>query len=966
MRNARPAFKWLFSKPNKPASLAMPRISLENTKGADLSTRIGQVGDGQALGKLKDIQASLGTKGTGGFLRIIHTTKGNRDLQFETRSNKWWGPAYTPSKQRNEKNQEALVQLFTKAGKNLSENARGELASALSAFFQENSHGIKDLSSLILKFDQISQSDQLGSLIQPSPAGGDQLQNGIRESGNQMLGENIPQKNGEGLSPTAEEKPLDESHSSIRSNIEAEPRLDGSLISENPLSSEWEVHQDAFPKPNSLDQSHSPEDESHVSQENRFVFEEAPENGPGFRPPSNGLLDGSRYSFQSNSGDAFFLNPDGEQEYSSEDRNSFRSMRESIASDHHISSEFQEMDAPVGFDPESARSNAASALDSIKVFLNSSIPEDIQKFAKEVSDFQGNRAVQFEALRSRIGEMQASLGKPLSSVPDYLRSLQGLNADIQKFSESGGVEDKKSALEAFNEQLEGQIDSLRPFLPDGQFLEDLHGVFPELKELEGFRGTLEKISGELEKRYPVEAQLPDGESIKGIYTAASQSLDRRKDQLSDQAFRPELRGYETQIQDIRNFKGYESAPYDDSALGTDRKKLEGAARDLGEIKNKIQEKEKGLQVLLAKILSDQKKYAQQLGGDFNAGREFLNPQTREGLSASFEKLVNKTREEISQTQRDAIKIQELIVSCQETLPILEEECRLGNDDRAKAKLEEQAENQKTSAEATIAKQQQEAQKAAEARTGDLQASLDDGIAAAETRIAREGQKEFQKLASQFPLQSGWDIMVDFVVRAKKEVESAKVPDDLVRELEQELKIALSDQISEGGPVDAGSQEKWNAAISGKVKEWKNQPLYPVGQKQKLQALIAGQWGGEIKFQAESEIREINAKKHDLENHVAEKERDFSINQGNLGVEVRELTKKANELETTLEELASLPDRDIQNIENTEKQLDDIKTTLQGKIQELAVDFNPLDTAEGQEIAELDRKIEFIKMGMNEV
>ena len=82
--------------------------------------------------------------------------------------------------------------------------------------------------------------------------------------------------------------------------------------------------------------------------------------------------------------------------------------------------------------------------------------------------------------------------------------------------------------------------------------------------------------------------------------------------------------------------------------------------------------------------------------------------------------------------------------------------------------------------------------------------------------------------------------------------------------------------------------------------------------------------------------------------------------------MRELTKKANELETTLEELASLPDRDIQNIENTEKQLDDIKTTLQGKIQELAVDFNSLDTAEGQEIAELDRKIEFIKMGMNEV
>jgi len=326
----------------------------------------------------------------------------------------------------------------------------------------------------------------------------------------------------------------------------------------------------------------------------------------------------------------------------------------------------------------------------------------------------------------------------------------------------------------------------------------------------------------------------------------------------------------------------------------------------------------------------------------------------------FDKLIKKTQEEISQNQIDAKKIRELIVSHQETLPALEELCRAVNDDRAKAKLEERAENQKKSAEATIAKQQQDAQKAAEARTGNLQGSLDDGIAAAETRIAREGQKEFQKLASEFPWQSGWDVMVDFVVRAKKEVESAKVPDGLVGELEQELKIALSDQISEGGPMDAGSQEKWNAAISGKVKEWKNHPLYPLGQKQELQALIEGQWGGEIKFQAESEIREINGQKQDLENHVAEKERDFSIKQGNLGVEVRELTEKANELANTLKELASLPDSDIQNIENTEKQLDSIKTTLQEKIQELAVKFNPLDTAEGQEIAELDRKIEFIK------
>ena len=96
-----------------------------------------------------------------------------------------------------------------------------------------------------------------------------------------------------------------------------------------------------------------------------------------------------------------------------------------------------------------------------------------------------------------------------------------------------------------------------------------------------------------------------------------------------------------------------------------------------------------------------------------------------------------------------------------------------------------------------------------------------------------------------------------------------------------------------------------------------------------------------------------------ENHYEEA---FALNVNAPSV----MAKKANELETTSNELASLPDSDIQNIEDTEKQLDGIKTTLQGKIQELAVKFNPLDTAEGLEIAELDRKIEFIKLGMNEV
>jgi len=938
----------------------MPRINLENTKGAELSTRIGKFEDSGALEKLNQIQASLGPKGTGGFLRIIHTTKGDRDLQFEARSHKWWGPAYTPSSQRNEKNQEALLQLFTKAGKNLSENAKGELASALNAFFQENSKGIKDLSPILREFHQISDKDQRRGLNQQNPVGAGQLQDGISRSGNQMVGENIPQKNRDGLPPTDEGRQAQvESDSSRRSNSVADSGLHGSLVSENPLSSGKEVHQDASPGPNSLDQSLSMEEESPSSQEDGFVPEEDPGNGPGFRPSSSEWPDGNRSSFQSYRGDVFFPNSDGEQEYFSGERDSYRSGRESFVPGQRISTEFQEMDAPVDFDREPLRSQAASALATIDGFLKSSFAQDVQKLAREVSDFQANRDGEFRTLRGRIDDMQRALREPLASVPDYLRNLQGLNADIQKFSESGGVEDKQKSLDAFNEQLEGQIDSLRPFLPDGQFLEDLHGIFPELKELEGFRGTLEKISGELEKTYPIEAQSPDGEGIKGIHTAASRSLDRRKDQLSDQAFRPELRGYETQIQDIRNFKGYDSAPYDDSALGADRKKLEGAARDLGEIKNQIQEKEKGLQVLLAKILSDQKKYAQQLGGDFNAGREFLNPDTREDLSARFEKLVNKTRGEISQIQRDATKIQELIVSCQETLPILEEECRLGNDDRAKAKLEEQAENAEKLAEAAKAKQLRRAHMAAEARIGDIQRSLDGGILAAEARIAREGQGALEKLASQFPWQSSWEAMLDFVVSAKAKVESAKVPGDLVGDLEQELKTDLSEKISEGGPVDAGNLEKWNAAISGMVKEWKNQPLYPVGLKQDLQNVISGDWGQQIQSQAESEIREINAKKQDLENRVAEQERDFSIKRGNLAVEVQELEKKANELENTLKELASRPVRDLQNIGIIEKEMDGIKTTLQGKIQELGVKFNPSQTEEGPAIAELNRRIEFI-------
>ena len=152
----------------------MPNITLNNTsahKGVGFESRVAQFDEGQAFKKIHEIQSNLGTKGTNGNLRIIYTTKSDKDLQFETRNRKWWGGLYTPSKARQEKNELALRALFNKAGNGLSHDAKEQLKNALDNFFNDYPKSIKNLTPLIKRFEEISENDKQQILNQPSLIG---------------------------------------------------------------------------------------------------------------------------------------------------------------------------------------------------------------------------------------------------------------------------------------------------------------------------------------------------------------------------------------------------------------------------------------------------------------------------------------------------------------------------------------------------------------------------------------------------------------------------------------------------------------------------------------------------------------------------------------------------------------------------------------------------------------------------
>lgn len=849
----------------------MPRIALENTaaKGADFATRIGKFDDSHALDKLRDIDATLGQKGTGGTLRIIYTTKSNQSLQFETRNKKWWGGLYTPSKERKRKNEIALRELFSKAGKNLSSNSKLELDSALDKFFQKYSKAITSLAPIIARFDKIFQADQQASLIQPNLISDEHSKNVDFEVANHNSGEIIVQESADQLSQTNEQKLKVESHSSIRSNYQDDPHLGEPQILENPRDSKSEEMQDVSIKSDGADQSPSPENPKHISEEIRVVFEKEPileQNSPGTSfleiQNENRSSFESNFEFLENQVESF----DGVQSSDGGD-DQYQDYRASIDLINRIS-------ADISVDKRDVRANAAKVLESINKFLKSSFPQEVDDFAKKVSAFQSDRAEQFSNLNERIRDIHSRLqvSTSLPSIPDYFQELEQLNADIQKFSEGGLNETSSDTLAKFEELLEQNMDALRSKLPKSDFIIDYSSDFPEMEELKNLQKTLQTISSTLEEQYPLNEQKPDVKTVQKLYSDAFKQLDFAQHELSENSQDQELPALEslmTQIQDIKEFKAYSDDDYNESALDADRVRLGQIEEALKTLEQIIENKKQALNGLLEKLREDRQNYQKSFGDDLNAGFEFLDSNFT--LSdffdqLIFDQLIQDTQSEIEINQNAAQQVHNLRKLHQGALPFLENVFRQEVDLKEKRKIEEQVDAEKKLAQELQIKKLNEPEKAAIVRLETFEKKLNDALDHSEKLIEKNRADSFEKLKTGFP--KDLDSMLSYYDSESKKIKSGKNPPELIEELKLRLATYRKGKLSEFGPIDTYTRDKWEKKISDKLTEWSEGSLYSPDQKQEFTQSIRRDWENKIISEAQQEISKFNHTKSILSDQIS--------------------------------------------------------------------------------------------------
>jgi hypothetical protein len=430
----------------------MPKITLENTaagKGASLTDRIGQFDDNQAIGKLREISASLGSKGANGSLRIIDTTKGNKDLQFDARRTKWWGGLYTPSEARQQKNEQALRELFTKAGKQLSDSAKQELDNALDAFFQENSKAIKNLSPLINRFDQISQADAQSRLA-PSLLAQDLpvqesthvSQPDLHQQISLLKSEENPIQMSEDLRPQESPKPL-------------QPNLSPKIP---PQGNEENLHKQDF------DQSFRSQDPIQTPPQDQNDF---PDNHKQFVHPAERDSGEISQNFQS-----IRFSENHEDGHSYQD---FAFPLEGDLFDQPDAQNFHDIDKRERLSSKDLSAEALEARKEIQKLLSSSLPDEIKALAKKTSDQNAAKMQQFNELHKRRESIQGRLQNPdtTASISDYLQDLDDLNVDIAKFRETSSGATNRNQIDELQAKLTEARSTLLKFRSSDSLFDEL-------------------------------------------------------------------------------------------------------------------------------------------------------------------------------------------------------------------------------------------------------------------------------------------------------------------------------------------------------------------------------------------------------------------------------------------------------------------------------------------------------------
>lgn len=959
----------------------MPKITLENTsaaKGVGLEDRVGKFDEGQALNKLRQIQANLGSKGTAGSLRIIYTTKSNKDLQFETRNRKWWGGLYTPSADRQDKNKTALRALFNKAGNDLSIAAKQEFETELDNFFKDNPKGIKDLAPLIKKFDEISQNDKQQILNQPKLIGESQSLFASRASGNQISEEKIiPEDNASILQPERV--------------VEENAHLSTILAQEQPIGnspdSSFESKADEQSDSLGKDVIQSPE-ENDISQDKSFISEEesnVQENllSSSFVDNSQNIEDNQRYSFHSDidgnqnldTSNAFFQNSEDVDFQNNRDSRSFPDSIDGQRQSIEIQNSYEQPD----IDTEELRANAVDALREIQSLLDSSLPRDIQALARNVSSFQDTRESQLTNLRERANEIQSRLdyGDTLPSIPDYLGDLDQLNAEIKKFSEIKIDDSLRQTLAEFQERIENVKTALRSNFPEDILWDKLVTIFPELAHLQDLNVSLDQIENRLAESYSIQEQKTEIDGIRGIYNGALDALNSAEEELSElntSQTMERLEILEDHIKELQDFGPYSS--YDSVEFQKDCNQIEKIYRELGDLRQANLETYEQLAGLLENLSRDHQIYQNSLGKDFNAGLNLIytGNDADSGELLDFDTRLSDAKTALDEVQTTSERLDGLLNRKEQILTKIQ---TVYNESIA---LKEQYDQETRANELEQKTQQLQAEQVAKGAAAKSQGiasiseSLDRAFEGSEKLISIASERSFKDIQDRFPKK--FDDRLLYIERIK-ENSNATIPLSIVDRLRKGLKAHLDKEIATRGGAEFSMRQKWQADIDNKVKEWTQRPFYSNDQKQVLRQLISVNWGEEIKSQAGGVISIIENQKRSLQNLVAVHAQEFSIKQQKLRVEVQELDQQVNELSIELNANAQnhrddIPveglsqERLLNLIDEIETNLGRAKATLEEKKQQLLMTFSSQDTDEGRKIMQLDEKINFIKKSVNQI
>ena len=959
----------------------MPKITLENTsaaKGVGLEDRVGKFDEGQALNKLRQIQANLGSKGTAGSLRIIYTTKSNKDLQFETRNRKWWGGLYTPSADRQDKNKTALRALFNKAGNDLSIAAKQEFETELDNFFKDNPKGIKDLAPLIKKFDEISQNDKQQILNQPKLIGESQSLFASRASGNQISEEKIiPEDNASILQP---ERVVEE-NAHLSTILAQEQPIDNSPDSS--FESKADEQSDSLGK----DVIQSPEEDI-LSQDKSFIFEEesnVQENllSSSFVDNSQNIEDNQRYSFHSDidgnqnldTSNAFFQNSEDVDFQNNRDSRSFPDSIDGQRQSIEIQNSYEQPD----IDTEELRANAVDALREIQSLLDSSLPRDIQALARNVSSFQDTRESQLTNLRERANEIQSRLdyGDTLPSIPDYLGDLDQLNAEIKKFSEIKIDDSLRQTLAEFQERIENVKTALRSNFPEDILWDKLVTIFPELAHLQDLNVSLDQIENRLAESYSIQEQKTEIDGIRGIYSGALDALNSAEEELSElntSQTMERLEILEDHIKELQDFGPYSS--YDSVEFQKDCNQIEKIYRELGDLRQANLEAYEQLAGLLENLSRDHQIYQNSLGKDFNAGLNLIytGNDADSGKLLDFDTRLSDAKTALNEVQTTSERLDGLLNRKEQILTKIQ---TVYNESIA---LKEQYDQETRANELEQKTQQLQAEQVAKGAAAKSQGiasiseSLDRAFEGSEKLISIASERSFKDIQDRFPKK--FDDRLLYIERIK-ENSNATIPLSIVDRLRKGLKAHLDKEIATRGGAEFSMRQKWQADIDNKVKEWTQRPFYSNDQKQVLRQLISVNWGEEIKSQAGGVISIIENQKRSLQNLVAVHAQEFSIKQQKLRVEVQELDQQVNELSIELNANAQnhrddIPveglsqERLLNLIDEIETNLGRAKATLEEKKQQLLMTFSSQDTDEGRKIMQLDEKINFIKKSVNQI